>query len=214
MALQVIGAGVGRTGTNSLKLALQQLLGAPCYHMLDLLERPKDVPVWQQALDGEPVDWNGLFAGYRAAVDWTAAAFFSELATAYPKAIVLLSVRDPDEWWRSAARTIFKSLESEPPPPDTPLAKALAPSRQFALRLLSRRFTPNWADERAAKEAYARHNATVRASIPSHRLVEWRPGDGWSPICGALRLPEPDKPFPHVNTTQDFREMFRVGSGG
>jgi Sulfotransferase domain len=206
MTLEVIGAGLGRTGTNSLKLALERLLDAPCYHMFDLYKHPEHVPIWEQALHGRAADWDRLFSGYRAAIDWTAASFFSELAAAYPDAIVLLSVRGAHEWWRSADDTVFEALQTDPG--DDPWAKALAPTREFTLRMLNTRFTPRWADEAAAKEAYARHNAAVRESIPARRLVEWRPGDGWGPICEALELPVPEEPFPHVNTTADFRASF------
>jgi hypothetical protein len=214
MALDVIGAGAGRTGTQSLKFALELLLKAPCYDMWDLLKNPDHVPVWEQALDGQEVDWDMLFADHRSTVDWTAACFFSELAAAYPNAIVLLSVRDPDEWWRSVRRTMVDALTPEPPPANTPLGKALAPARRFNLKMLATRFTPEWTHETAAKEAFARHNAAVRAAIPAERLVEWRPGDGWTPLCAALGLPEPAEPFPHVNTTADFRETFRLDPAG
>jgi Sulfotransferase domain len=209
MSLDVVGAGLGRTGTNSLKLALERLLGAPCYDMSELLKHPDHVPVWEQALNGQRVDWETLFADHRATVDWTAAAFFSELAAAYPDAIVVLSVRDADDWWRSVERTVVPGLQSEPPPADAPLAKAWAPGRRFNRRMLAARFTDDWS-ETAAKEAFLRHNAEVRATIPVDRLVEWRPGDGWAPLCAALRLSVPLEPFPHVNTTDEFRATFRL----
>jgi hypothetical protein len=214
MPLEVIGAGAGRTGTQSLKVALERLLGAPCYDMWDLMKNPDHVPVWERALKGGQVDWDGLFADRRSTVDWTAASFFAELADAYPHAIVVLSERDPDDWWGSIRRTVTPALESEPPPADTPLAKALAPSRELTLRMLAARFTPDWTDEVATKQAYARHNQMVRDTIPASRLVEWRPGDGWEPLCAALGLSEPAEPFPHVNTTEDFRGMFRLDSSG
>jgi hypothetical protein len=210
MALEVIGAGAGRTGTQSLKVALERLLGGPCYDMWDLLKNPDHVPVWQRALDGGPVDWNLIFDRHRAAVDWTAASFYSELAAAYPSALVVLSLRDPDDWWRSVSRTVFDALLSEQPSGDTPLTKALAPARQFNVDMLAKRFTPNWSDETAAKQAFARHNEAVRADIPASRLVEWRPGDGWEPICAALGQPVPAEPFPHVWTTDEFRSTFRL----
>jgi len=204
MTVQVIGAGLGRTGTLSLKAALEQLLGAPCYHMVELFKHPEHVQAWERALDGRTSEWDTLFAGYGATVDWTGAAFFAELADAYPDAIVLLSTRDPDDWWRSFRDTTLENLQSEVDP-DDPWERAIAPAKQLTFRLLTDRFTPDWADEVAAKAAYKRHNAAVRAAIPPGRLVEWRPGDGWPAICAALALPVPADPFPHVNTTADFR---------
>jgi Sulfotransferase domain len=204
MTIQVIGAGLGRTGTLSLKLALERLLGGPCHHMVELFNHPQQVQGWERALDGRTVDWDALLADYRAVVDWTAAAFLPELSAAYPDATVLLSMRDVDEWWRSVHDTTFGELQSEPAPASDPWEAALAPIRQFTIRLLNSRFTPEWADETAAKEAFARHNDRVRAAVPASRLVEWRPGDGWTPLCAALGLPVPAEAFPHVNTTADF----------
>ncbi len=80
--LRVIGAGLGRTGTNSLKLALEQLLGGRCYHMSEVVERPGDVPVWHAAIRGDRPDWSAFPAGYEAAVDWPVCAFWRELAEA------------------------------------------------------------------------------------------------------------------------------------
>ena len=204
MTIQVIGAGLGRTGTLSLKAALEQLLGGPCYHMVELFKHPEHVQVWEQALDGQTPDWDAFFSDYRATVDWTGAAFFTDLLHAYPDAVVLLSLRDTDDWWRSVRDTTFKTLQSEGDTAD-PWERALAPTKRLTTRLLTSRFTPDWSDEVAAKTAFERHNAAVRAVVPPGRLVEWQPGDGWRPICAALGLSEPAHPFPHANTTADFR---------
>jgi hypothetical protein len=99
---------------------------------------------------------------------------------------------------------------TEPPEDDTPIVQALAPARRFTLKMLSQRFTADWSKEDPAKEAFRRHNEEVRAAIPADRLVEWRPGDGWEPLCGALRVPVPADPFPHVWTTDDFRSALRL----
>lgn len=207
MALRVVGAGLGRTGTHSLKLALERLLGGPCYHMLETFGRPDDIPVWHRAVEGELPDWESFLADYRAAVDWPAAAFWRELSEAFPDALVLLSTRDADAWWTSASNTIFQVVDREPQP--DPVAQAQI---AMARDMLTRLFTPNWADEAEAKRAYEQHNEAVRAAAPSARLLEWHPGDGWAPICEALGLAIPDEPFPHVNTTSDFRAMTGLDS--
>ena len=203
MALRVVGAGLGRTGTHSLKIALEQLLGAPCYHMLEVIAAPERVPSWQAAVDGEPVDWNAMMDGYAAAVDWPAAAFWRELAGAFPDAVVLLSTRSSaDAWWKSANETIFELLQREITHDSVMGAQAT-----MVHALLRDRFTPGWTDADAAKDAYERHNADVRASVPPGRLVDWQPGDGWEPICAALGVRVPDAAFPHVNSTHEFRAM-------
>lgn len=202
MTLRVVGAGLGRTGTHSLQLALQQLLGGRCYHMIEVFGRPDDIPVWHRAAEGTVPDWDALFADFRAAVDWPAAAFWRELSAWSPDALVLLSVReDPDAWWKSARDTIF---EASVRPSDDPI---FAAQLRMIHALLEHTFTPDWRDEDAAKAAYQRHNDAVRAAVPAERLVEWRPGDGWDPVCAALGLPVPAEPFPHVNSTADFRAL-------
>ncbi len=203
MTLKVVGAGIGRTGTHSLQLALQQLLGAPCYHMLEVLAHPEYIQYWQDAIDGKPVDWDQVMDGYAAAVDWPAGAFWKELSDHYPDAIVLLSTRSSaDAWWKSANDTIFE-ITRRPAPPES----GMQGQQTMAQAMLEKRFTPNWTDEKEAKAAYERHNATVRETVPASRLVEWKPGDGWEPICKALKLPVPTEPFPHVNSTDEFRAM-------
>jgi hypothetical protein len=207
VTLRVVGAGLGRTGTLSLKHALEQLLGGPCYHMMEVFGRPGDIPVWHRAVEGELPDWSAFLSDYAAVVDWPACAFWRELSDAFPGSLVLLSTRDTDDWWESANNTIFEVSRRQLP--DEPTISA-----QMAMvhELFGRRFTPNWTDEAEAKAAYDVHNRTVRASVPADRLVDWRPGDGWEPICTALSVPVPDEPFPHMNTTADFRAMLGPGS--
>jgi hypothetical protein len=206
MTLRVVGAGLGRTGTHSLKVALEQLLSAPCYHMLEVLQHPDAAGVWQDAVDGKPVDWDALMDGYAAAVDWPVVAFWPELADAFPDAIVLLSTRSSAQaWWKSANETIF-AVGRRGVGDDHPEMQA----QMHLIEGLFERFTSAWnADDggEAARRAYDEHNALVRATVPAARLVDWQPGDGWEPICRALELPVPDEPFPHVNTTDDFRAM-------
>src|SRR5580704_17328205 len=108
--LQVVGAGVGRTGTHSLKLALEQLLGGTCHHMVEVFGHPEEVPVWTDAIDGKSVDWGELMKGYTAQVDWPGASFWPELAAANPDALVILSVREPDSWYTSCSNTIFPGM--------------------------------------------------------------------------------------------------------
>jgi hypothetical protein len=203
MGLQVIGAGLGRTGTHSLQLALQQLLDGRCYHMVEVFGRPDDVTVWHRAIKGDMPDWNDFLSDYSAAVDWPASAFWRELADAIPDAVVLLSSRDTEGWWQSANNTIFNVARREVPP-DEPAFQAQMDMVNDLFRL---RFTKNWHDEAEAKHAYEQHNEAVRATIPADRLIDYRIGDGWKPICDKLGLAVPEAPFPHVNTTDEFRAM-------
>ena len=203
MGLQVVGAGLGRTGTHSLQLALQQLLDGRCYHMIEVFGRPDDTAVWHRAVRGEMPDWNDFLSDFTATVDWPASAFWQEIADANPDAVVLLSSRDTEGWWKSASNTIFNVARREVPP-DEPALQAQMKMVDDLFRL---RFTPDWQDETGAKRAYEQHNEAVRATIPADRLIDYRTGDGWNPICDKLGLPVPDAPFPHVNTTEEFRAM-------
>jgi len=200
--LRVVGAGLGRTGTHSLMLALEQLVGGRCYHMAEVMERPDDVPVWHAAIGGEQPDWRTFLAEYQATVDWPACAFWRELAAANPGAVVLLSVRESAEtWWKSFEATIAAGL-AKPVPADQP---DWAVRRKMVVAMLTETFTPDWREREAAIAAYEAHNATVRATVPPERLVEWQPADGWEPLCSALNVPVPAEPFPRSNSTEEFR---------
>lgn len=200
MTLKIVGAGVGRTGTHSLKIALEQLLGGPCYHMLECFAHPEHVPAWHAAMRDEAVAWPEVFAGYVATVDWPGGGVWQSIRAQYPDALVLLSTRrSADEWWTSASRTIFEAIDVNAPP-------EMDGWTAMALDML-RRFSPEYPDEAATKAAYERHNAEVRASVPEHQLIDWQPQDGWGPLCAALEIPVPDEPFPLTNTTAEFRQM-------
>ena len=199
MTLRVVGAGLPRTGTESLRQALEHLLGGPCYHMRVIPGHPFDLgDGWRRALAGDYPDWDSLFEGYVAAVDWPASFLWRELSEAYPGALVLLSVRESaEEWWQSADATIL------------PVARmALAPdwsdSRDFLTLLERFAGTKQWDDRETLMAAYERHCAAVRAHTPPHRLLEWRAVEGWDPICRALGMPIPDMPFPWRNRRSEW----------
>ena len=202
MSLRVIGAGRSRTGTTSLKLALEKLLGAPCYHMREVLAHPEHIPIRPQAALGILPQWPELFAGYAATVDTPASYFWPELVAAFPEALVLLSVRDAESWWRSASATIYSASEN--------MYRADFPAKTqewIAMRhaLRAARWITNIQDREATIQAFEAHNARVRDAVPADRLVIWQPGDGWEPICQALNLPIPDEPFPHANTQAEWQ---------
>jgi hypothetical protein len=199
MTLRVVGAGLPRTGTASLKAGLEYLLQGRCYHMREIPEHPFELGEdWNRAIAGDNPDWDRLLEGYVATVDWPASMFWQELSVANPEALVLLSLRESAEvWWKSADRTIL------------PYARmALAPdwAGGHSFTDVLERFTgmKDWNDPAVLMQAYDRHNQAVRQAAPSQRLLEWTVGDGWEPICKALDLPVPDMPFPHTNQREQW----------
>jgi hypothetical protein len=199
--MRLIGAGLPRTGTHSLKLALERLLGEPCYHMVEVFQHLDHIPTWHAAIRGEAVDWHPVLGGYGAIVDWPGGALWRELSAAYPEALVLLSTRSDAATWLASARATVLDNSPENKMEDDPSI----PGFEAMLRDMVARFEPDWRDDRALLAAYDRHNAEVRRLVPPERLVEWQAGDGWEPLCTALGLPVPDAEFPHVNSREEFR---------
>jgi Sulfotransferase domain len=199
MSLRVIGAGLPRTGTSSLSKALERLVGGRCYHMSVVPGHPFDLGAdWDLALaDGQP-EWDKVFEGFTAAVDWPASQFWRELSVMYPDALILLSVRDNAEtWWHSADETILPYARMT-------LAPDWKGGSSFTRLLECFTGTKNWNDPATLLAAYERYNEDVRATAPPDRLLEWNAKQGWEPICQALHLPVPDVPFPWTNQRSEW----------
>ena len=199
MKLQVVGAGLPRTGTHSLQIALEHLLGGPCYHMREIPGHPFDLgDGWDCALTGDMTGLEQLLDGYLASVDWPASMFWQELSKANPEALIVLSLRDSAEtWWQSVDATIL------------PYARlALAPGWKEGRGLLNlfERFTgtEQWDNPATMMAAYERHNVEVKRNAPAQRLLDWNATEGWEPICRALRLPVPEIPFPWRNRRSEW----------
>jgi hypothetical protein len=194
MILRVVGAGLPRTGTNSLQIALEHLLGGRCYHMREIPGHPFDLgDGWDRAIAGQPKGLDRLLDGYVATVDWPASMFWRELSEANPDALILLSVRDtPETWWQSANETIL---------PVARLALESGWKEGRGLLDLLERFTgtKQWDDPATLMAAYERHNAKVRRTAQPDRFLEWQANEGWEPICRALHLPIPEILFPWTN---------------
>lgn len=203
VTLEVIGAGFGRTGTMSLKDALERIGFGPCYHMVEEMKHPEHDALWQEATDGKAVDWDQLFDGYRAAVDWPAAAFWPELVHHYPRAKVVLSTRPPDEWFKSISNTIFPTLLTESGPNEP----ASTSHRRMTYSLIIQRiFEKRIEDRQFVLDVYQRNTERVLREIPSSRLLHYQPGDGWEPLCDFFGVALPDEPYPRSNTTAEFRQ--------
>jgi hypothetical protein len=200
VALQVIGAGLGRTGTASLKVALEQLGIGRCYHMTELHARPTDVPHWLAAADGA-ADWDQLFAGYGATVDYAGCTFWRELAAYYPQAKILLSVRDSQAWFESTQATIFAPVWID--------HLEASPQKTFLERTVTAPFGERIHERDFMIRAFEAHVGAVERTIPAERLLKYDVKAGWTPLCRFLDLPVPDVPFPCVNTREDTRQLIQ-----
>lgn len=197
--IEVIGAGLPRTGTISLRAALGELGIAPCYHMEEVFRRPQDVALWEAARTGGP-EWASALAGYRATMDAPACFFWRELVAAYPAAKVILTVRDPVAWYESFMSTVFLAM-SEPE-----RFGPAAPALRMAHRYVVEDFLGGAAEDRGrALAAYAAHVSAVKAGAPADRLLVYDLAEGWAPLCAFLGRPRPEAPMPHRNDRSAFR---------
>jgi hypothetical protein len=196
MALEVIGAGPGRTATFSMKFALEHIGFGPCYHMAEVFRGARrNIPLWQDAVDGKP-DWDTIFEGYRSTTDNPACVYWRELAKYYPEAKVVLTVRDAETWVESCNETInsprmLASLEG------SDLMRMLRGNylRQFAGHIDDFEWMVDW---------YRAHNQEVTDAIEPERLLVFHPKDGWEPLCDFLGVSVPAEPFPRVNSRDEL----------
>jgi hypothetical protein len=217
--LKVIGAGFGRTGTMSLKVALESLGFGPCYHMLEVFSHPEHAQRWEAAWLGEPVDWDDLLDGYEAAVDWPACAFYEELMEKYPDAKVILTVRDPERWYESVRNTIYalsttvsgsRILRIVLGLRSLLLYGAFARGNMAKTIIWEGTFNGRFEDKRCAIGVFVRHNEEVRRRVPEERLLTYEVSEGWGPLCDFLGVEAPDEPFPRLNDTAEMRARLRT----
>ncbi|HKA64690.1 MAG TPA: sulfotransferase [Methyloceanibacter sp.] len=210
MSLKVIGAGFGRTGTLSLKRALEELRLGPCYHMIEVNAHPEHDALWLALAKGESSDWRPMLKGYASTVDWPTTSIWKALAAANPQARIILTLRDPEAWYASAAATIFaRMLEfvSMRASPD-----AVDPVRRRHMEMINTLIVENTFGGSLAKEhaiaVFNAHNEEVRRLVPRKQLLVYESGEGWEPLCAFLDAPIPTTPYPKVNTTDDFASHF------
>jgi len=205
MTLRLIGAGFGRTGTLSLKAAIEKLGAGPCYHMMEVPQNPGHAELWLAAADGN-ARWDELLAGYPATVDWPGCRFWRELVAAYPDAKVLLSVRSRESWYQSVRGTIFQTLSHAHQVSDANPGAMLQMARKI---VLEDTFDGRLDDPEHAMDVFDRHNEAVRSEVPADRLLVYELGSGWEPLATFLGVPVPDEPYPHVNRSADFQDRMR-----
>jgi hypothetical protein len=205
--IEIVGAGFGRTGTQSMKLALEHLGVGPCYHMMEVFGNLEHISLWTAATRGATPDWDTLFANYRSTVDWPGCAFWRELAARYPDSKILLTYRDSDSWYDSFHNTIYKAMCREAPSEPVWVGEHFRMTRELILeQALGGR-----PDDRAhAIRCYEAHNEAVRSEVSPDRLILHEVGAGWEPLCRGLDLAIPDEPYPRTNSTKDFQDRMAI----
>ncbi len=212
MTIKVIGAGYGRNGTLSLKHALEKLGFEKCYHMMTLDQSKDEDLAWLKLHRGEPVDFQKLFEGYQASVDWPSCNFWREQMVAFPEAKVILSERDPEAWYASIMKTIYPSsvamrdqIEAQGSEEANPLWQRRS---EMVFELVwDGLFDGRLDDKDHVISVYLAHNQRVKDEVPADRLLVFNSKLGWDPLCEFLNVPVPDEPYPKTNSSEDFAKM-------
>lgn len=213
MALKVIGTGLGRTGTHSLKIALEQLGFGKCYHMVELLNNPAGLKHFEEAERGENTDWDSLFQGYLSAVDYPVARYYKPLLTKYPDAKVVHTTRDPEAWYESCKNTIFwaskpsagRILSMMVRMPFSPAIRKRLPVLKYNGSLIDLEFGKDLNDKAKVVDYFKKRDEEILKTVPKDRLIVFNVKEGWEPLCRFLNVPVPSTPFPVSNTTEEFR---------
>jgi hypothetical protein len=203
LSLKVIGAGLGRTGTMSLKFALEHIGFGPCYHMIEFMAHvPEHLPKWLDVIDGRP-DWDAVFAGYVSTVDYPGCTYWRELVAEWPEAKVILTTRNPDSWFESANETVL-----------SPRMRDMlwqSPIRRFMEATVNEDFGERIEDRAFMTDYFRRWNEAVIATVPPDKLLVFEAKDGWGPLCDFLGVAVPPEPYPRVNSREDMNR--RVAEG-
>ncbi|KAJ5965798.1 hypothetical protein N7481_012512 [Penicillium waksmanii] len=211
--MKVLALGVGRTGTASLRKALEQLGYAKCYHMLCAsVENPPDCLMWHDALNAKykgkgefgRKEWDQLLGDCQAVCDWPACAFAKELIEAYPDAKVILNIRDIDQWHTSVTKTVYWRVSD----PEHKFLANFSWAAGMYYPMLNKFFETFFRGDfpNKGKQIYKEHVAEVRSLVPPERLLEYSINDGWDPLCKFLEEEIPHDSFPHGNDVADFRK--------
>lgn len=210
MSLKIIGAGFGRTGTTSMKEALELLGYNKCHHMREVMVSGKQVDLFDRVSRNEEVDWDDVFEGFEAAVDWPAAARYKELMEKYPEAKVILTTRDSEAWYGSTKETIYALTRSVPP-----IISLLIPRVRNIMTMVERLiwdgvFDGRFEEKQHAVDAYNKNVAEVIANVPDDRLLVHSSKEGWQPLCEFLDRPIPGQPYPHSNESNVMKRVIVV----
>ena len=208
--MQVFGAGFGRTGTMSLKIALEKLGMGPCYHMREVVSRPSHIKLWYDISRGEHPNWNRLFSGFNSAVDFPVSLFYKQLINQFPDAKFILTLREFDKWYISTVNTIYKVPNILP----DWFKMVVYPIRMFIAMQVNLiwvgLFKNKFSDRESAKLVYYEHIRSVKKTIPADKLLIYHVNEGWRPLCEFLNVDVPEIPFPKVNDTAEILRNFSI----
>ena len=204
MSIKVLGAGFGRTGTKSLKVALEILGFGPCYHMYEVTR--DQVNIWKEAIDGEQINWSDLFKKYQSAVDWPTISFTYQLLKEYPHAKVILTLRDPEDWFESASSTIFAAMVIADKNPNIIGRQITDMARHLILENV---FSGRYDDKEYCIEVYNQHVQQIVGLVPPDKLLKYHISDGWQPLCEFLSVPVPCNTFPKENDREKFPSLIQ-----
>jgi hypothetical protein len=200
--VKVIGAGFGRTGTHSLKMALEVLGFGPCHHMFEIRQSAAQLALWKAIAKAGTGNWHAALQGFGSIVDWPGVKYWRELAAAFPAAKIILTYRDPKDWYQSFAQTIVRANRAgvlHDPDPHTRGMAELVEDVVFR-----QTFADRPEDENHATAVYFQHMADVLREIPRERLLFYNVAEGWNPLCGFLGLAVPAQAFPQTNSKSEF----------
>ena len=214
MSIKVIGTGMGRTGTHSLKIALEQLGFNKCYHMMELFNAPEGITYFEDAEAGKPVDWDKLFTGYLSAVDYPIARYYKQLMTKYPDAKLIHTVRDPESWYASCLQTIFwaskpslgRILNMMVKMPFSPILRKRLPILKYNGKMISKEFGDDLLNKDEVIKRFKARTEEVLKTVPKEKLLVYNVKEGWEPLCQFLGVAVPTTAFPLTNTGEEFKQ--------
>jgi hypothetical protein len=216
MSIKIIGAGFPRTGTTTLKRSLETLGFSHVYHMKELLVNPHKLYLWKTLSETGDTDWETLYDGYDATVDFPGYPWYKEHMKKYPDARVILTVRDFESWYKSVDSTVFRAGPQTPGEKIKMMGKLLTSGRARnvvkCIKFFKKTFFANelqgqFEDKEYAKSVWEKHIAEVKATVPADKLLVYDVRDGWGPLCKFLGVEEPKDPLPHLNKKENFKEM-------
>ena len=221
MSLVVIGTGLSRTGTTTLRKVIEELGLGPCYNSTELFIRPRGIEFWEALEKGDKVDFEDFFKNYNAIIGFPCYIFHQQLKGKYPDAKLILSYRDPEVWHEDISRTVFESESShvnkayadEVRSFDPYLADCILRIHGLQKRILEDNyFEGRFADKDFAVQRYMEWNEDIKTIYAEDELLEYQVTEGWGPVCEFLGLPVPEgKPFPHLNDPNTFHERSSSG---